>query len=358
MRFFSAHRQVANAEQQRLHASYLAQRMAPTIHALLLLAAVMYVFATVARSVVGLGAAPTTLLWRLTLVVPLMAIALAARRTRRPLPLSGLALGCVLLLEIGINLNAAGSAAGQPWVMPGLLLPVASSVIWTGRWDFFAAMTLCALGPLPALWIGGIDPAHASQFVVFMGMSIALACVLRSFMTRTLLEQLRLEQQLRERANTDGLTGLLLRNRFLELARDALRKGRHQQQSICMLYLDVDHFKLLNDNHGHAAGDAALAAVAMALRSQNREVDLIGRMGGEEFALLLPGISLQQASHRAEALRLAVRGIRRANGPLTISIGIAECARGSCAGVEMLLAQADHAMRQAKTRGRDRIVAA
>ena len=78
-----------------------------------------------------------------------------------------------------------------------------------------------------------------------------------------------------------------------------------------MLYLDADHFKPLNDDYGHAAGDAALVSLAIALRAQTRQDDLIGRIGGEEFAMLLPGLDLPQAAARAEYLRLAVHAINR-----------------------------------------------
>jgi diguanylate cyclase (GGDEF)-like protein len=176
-------------------------------------------------------------------------------------------------------------------------------------------------------------------------------------MARTLFEQFRLERQLREQANTDGLTGLLLRNRFLELARLVLRDAHRQQKPACGLFLDADHFKQLNDDHGHAAGDAALIALAAILRAQMRESDLIGRIGGEEFALLLPGLDMRQASSRAEQLRLAVHAVQRPDGPLTVSIGIAECLHVN-EDIEALLARADQAMRRAKIEGRDRAVSA
>lgn len=310
-------------DQRREYAHYRARQMGPMIHALMLVATLAYGLAVVASTFVR--ESPLPVLLRLAPLLPLLLVTTAARRVRQPALLSLLALSCVLLLEIGINLNSIGRIPGQPWVIPGLLLPVASSVIWLGRWDFIVAMALCGLGPMPMpMLLLGADGVKVFQYIVYMAVAISLSAVLRAYMAHTLYEQFRLERQLREQANTDGLTGLLLRNRFLELARLALSDLRLQQKPVCMLYLDADHFKQINDDYGHAAGDAVLISLATTLRGQTREDDLIGRIGGEEFAMLLPGLDLLQAATRAEYLRLAVHAITRPDRPLTVSIGIAE----------------------------------
>lgn len=353
---FAEHRHHASdADQRREYRHYLARQMGPMIHALMLMAALAYGVGVVASALIR--SSPLPVLLRLALLLPLLLVAMATRHVRRPRTLSLLALLCVLLLEIGINLNSFGHVPEQPLVMPGLLLPVASSVIWLGRWDFAAAMAMCALGPLPVLLLGNTDDVQIFQYFVYMTIAISLSAVLRAFMARTLFAQFRLEQQLREQAYTDGLTGLLLRNRFLELARLALGDIHRQQKPACMLFLDADHFKQLNDDYGHAAGDAALIALATAMRGQMRPNDLIGRIGGEEFAILLPGLDLELAGQRAEQLRVAVRAILRPDGPLTVSIGVAECDQAG-ENIGSLLARADQAMRQAKRGGRDRIVSA
>jgi diguanylate cyclase (GGDEF)-like protein len=349
---FESRRHADDADQRREYVRYLARQRGPMIHALMLVATLAYAVAAIASTFIRSSALPLPL--RLAPLLPLLLVAVTARRASEPRHLSLLALLCVLLLEGGINLNSIGSVHGSG-VMPGLLLPVASSVIWLARWDFLCAMALCALGPLPMLLIGDIDHTRVVQYLVYMCIAIMLSTVLRAFMARTLFAQFQLEQQLRERANTDDLTGLLLRNRFLELARRTLRELHQQQRPACLLYLDADHFKLLNDNHGHAAGDAALVALSRVLRGQARGTDLLARIGGEEFALLLPGLDLAQACRRAELLRQTVRQVERPDGPLTISVGVAACHLPH-ESIEALLARADQAMREAKREGRDRVI--
>ncbi|RAO74438.1 GGDEF domain-containing protein [Dyella jiangningensis] len=342
-----------DSRQRSDYTHYLAQRMAPAIQALTLLAVAAYLLAAGGRALVS--GSPVPVLLRLAPAVPLAVLALLTRREKRPVPLSLLALSCVLVLEMGVNLNGIGQAPGQRLVLPGLLLPVASSVIWIGRWDFIVAMIICALGPLPMLLIGATSGLPIFQYAVYMTIAMSVATVLRAFMTRTLFEQYRLEKQLRAQAHTDGLTGLLQRNRFLELARDALDDIYLRRMPAAVLYLDADHFKQLNDTFGHAAGDDVLVKLADRLRSQMRESDLIGRIGGEEFVVLLPGADLQHAQLRAEQLREAMRVVQRPDRPLTISIGIAPCNRPG-ESIDSLMSRADMAMRQAKLNGRNRVV--
>lgn len=349
-------RRADSPQRRQQYSRYLAKRMGPVIHIMMLVAVLAYV-AAVAASEFAAGSS-ISLTLRLAPVPPMLLIAVISWRVQRPVSLSLLMLLCVALLEFGINLNGLGRTAGLSWVMPGgLLVPVASSVIWPGRWDFIVAMALCALGPLPMLLFGPFDGLQVLQYAVYMSIALCLSTVLHTFMERTLLEQFRLEQQLREQAYTDDLTGLFLRNHFLERARRALIHSHRRKLPVCLLYLDVDHFKQLNDEHGHAVGDAALVALAGLLRAHMRGPDLIGRIGGEEFAMLLPGLELAEAWSVAERLRLAAHDVSRPDGPLTVSVGVAECTRTDN-GIESLLARADQAMRRAKRSGRDRVASA
>jgi diguanylate cyclase (GGDEF)-like protein len=356
MRLLFNHRQrIDDASSQRDYQKYLARRMGPMIHALMLVATVVYLVAVLATTWLQLPPLPWWL--RATPLLPLLLVALSMRRVHTPESLSALTLLFVVLLEFGINLNHGGYQHRPTLILPGLLLPVVSSVIWLRTRDFIAGMLVCTLGPLPMLLIGNSDRVQIIQYLVYMAIAVVLATVLRTFMTRTLYEQFRLERRLREQANTDGLTGLLLRNRFLQLARLALADVRHRNVPACVLYLDADHFKPLNDAFGHAAGDAALVSLADTMRMQTRPGDLIGRIGGEEFAMLLPGLTLAQATQRAEQLRLAVHTVCRPDGRMSVSIGVAERRTGDEA-IEAMLVRADRAMQQAKSAGRDRVISA
>lgn len=346
------------ASDQQQYQHYLARCMGPSIHALTVLAVCGAIVIAVTGTLAG---HPSSLpAWVQTLpLIAMLPVVIATRRLRHPAWLRLLGLLCVALLEVAMNLQGWNGRPDLPWVWPAaLLIPAASAMVWIGSWYFALGMLLCALGPLPMLLWNGTDGTHLLQYFVFMALTMALCIVLRTFLAGMLVEQFRLERQLRAKAATDDLSGLLLRNRFLESAADAIDEAHVRRRPTSLLYLDVDHFKVINDNYGHAAGDAALVALAAAMRMQSRQTDLIGRVGGEEFAMLLPGAGAAQAMERAERLRLAVHDIARPDGQLSVSIGVATCAPGAYQGVEMLLAQADQAMRNAKRQGRDRIISA
>jgi diguanylate cyclase (GGDEF)-like protein/PAS domain S-box-containing protein len=166
-------------------------------------------------------------------------------------------------------------------------------------------------------------------------------------------------RELLKAAERDPLTGLYNR-RFLDTAleREIKRAQRHGVP-LGILIADVDHFKRVNDMHGHAAGDDALKAVANYLMSNVRSEDVVCRYGGEEFVVLMPGASGHVARERAEALREGVRGIGRARhdwhlSSVSISVGVAIFPEHA-ADREGLLQAADAALYRAKSSGRDRV---
>jgi diguanylate cyclase (GGDEF)-like protein/hemerythrin-like metal-binding protein/PAS domain S-box-containing protein len=165
--------------------------------------------------------------------------------------------------------------------------------------------------------------------------------------------------ELEHQAHTDYLTELVNRRHFMELAEAELIRAHRYRKPISMLMFDVDHFKWVNDTHGHRAGDKVLQALAGIVRQTLREVDIVGRMGGEEFAAILPETNTEQAWNGAERLRLAVADSKipmEAGGSvnISISIGVATMAQGA-ADVETLLKLADEALYVAKNSGRNQV---
>ncbi|MDO9602024.1 MAG: diguanylate cyclase, partial [Rhodocyclaceae bacterium] len=166
------------------------------------------------------------------------------------------------------------------------------------------------------------------------------------------------EAALRELATTDGLTGVANRRQFLARAEEELARVQRFGQVAALLVLDLDHFKRINDTHGHAAGDAVLIAFARTVQDALRQVDCVGRMGGEEFAVLLTGCAVEDARMFAERLRQLVADLKvsfdQQDIGVTVSIGIASMQRAdvSPAGV---LERADAALYRAKVAGRNRV---
>lgn len=156
-------------------------------------------------------------------------------------------------------------------------------------------------------------------------------------------------------ATVDDLTGLLNRRAFLQETEKLQRLVARQQGTLCIAIIDVDRFKQVNDQHGHAAGDLVLKTVAKALRGSLRESDLVGRIGGEEFAVTLPFTNESNAFKRLEQLRLRVTEQSSDGIRVTISGGLCELGAGA---VSDSLKRADAALYRAKAAGRNRIVLA
>ncbi|SFV13960.1 GGDEF domain-containing protein, partial [Pseudoduganella namucuonensis] len=157
-----------------------------------------------------------------------------------------------------------------------------------------------------------------------------------------------------------GLTRIWNRGAMMELMEREIEKCLRTGEHFVLVLLDLDHFKRVNDTHGHLAGDAVLVEVARRLTSFVRPYDAVGRYGGEEFMALLPGLTLPAGANRIEALRLAVR-----TGPVdigeqrtlavTASFGAVMFSPGGPAGPAELLRRADEALYRAKHEGRDRV---
>lgn len=162
-------------------------------------------------------------------------------------------------------------------------------------------------------------------------------------------------------ANKDTLTELANRRFFLEQFETEMERSIRNNRHLSLLVLDVDHFKQINDRYGHEAGDWALVQVAQAAKRIIRKQDLIGRIGGEEFGVLLPETELADAGAVAEKLRRAIEQTSIQYGKetfsLTVSIGAAELT-GQRKEDRALFATADHRLYEAKRNGRNRVVSA
>ncbi|SMO86608.1 GGDEF domain-containing protein [Paracoccus laeviglucosivorans] len=157
-------------------------------------------------------------------------------------------------------------------------------------------------------------------------------------------------------ARTDGLTGLTNRKTFFDDAAAVIAGGKHSADTL--LFIDVDHFKSINDTYGHAVGDAVLRELASALRASIRERDLAARLGGEEFAVFLLDADREEALQVAERIRSGVRNVLRVVGimdrAITVSVGV--CVREPGQNLDEILLKADHNLYAAKNRGRDLVV--
>ncbi|HEY8522061.1 MAG TPA: GGDEF domain-containing protein [Gammaproteobacteria bacterium] len=157
-------------------------------------------------------------------------------------------------------------------------------------------------------------------------------------------------------AVTDALTGLGNRHWMQEMFERELERARWSGTDLCLMMIDVDRFKSFNDKYGHIAGDRVLAAVANALRHHLRPTDLIARFGGDEFAVLLPAMTLEQAKSTGERLLKEVVALSPASlpSPVTLSIGVTQ--RSDADALVDFVQRADEALYEAKAAGRARVV--
>jgi diguanylate cyclase (GGDEF)-like protein len=278
----------------------------------------------------------------------------------------GIGWGMVPLFLMGhdptLDARLAAVLCGVIAVTLGIYItaPVALRLQVVGTWVGLALSLLVGDGPDGSIVLG-LAVMHVLTLFFLPGITARVVDGIRLQQANAhLAEQLRVHlMAVEEEAATDPLTGVLNR-RALDrlLARETERCGA-QGAATAVLALDVDHFKGVNDTHGHAMGDAALRAFAERLRGQLRQSDHLARLGGEEFIVLLPGAPLPKALEIAERLRHAVEDAPLVEAPrvaVTVSIGVAACRPGETG--PGLLARADAAAYAAKRAGRNRVVAA
>ena len=221
---------------------------------------------------------------------------------------------------------------------------------------------LISLAFLTRAWIGAsggtltvFSPGPMQALIYFAAYFLLIANGL-GFL---LLSKQKDERQLRALATTDSLTGLVNRYGFMHAAERARSQATRTRKPLTLMMIDIDHFKGLNDRHGHATGDEALRVFAQVAERTLRKYDLMGRLGGEEFAVLMPGTAILEAIEAAEGLRLAVAaaavGVADGSYHMTVSIGVAQLLQAETVGEALV--RADRALYRAKRNGRDRVEA-
>jgi diguanylate cyclase (GGDEF)-like protein len=246
------------------------------------------------------------------------------------------------MVNFGILRRAAMMAAVATAATLAIALP---AIPLLGGTIDLSAWVLCAFCPLVVAFPGA---------AYILAQSDKLARAHRELVTAhaALAEA---HARLTEKARHDDMTGMLNRQSFIE----ALETMRRKSEAGALLILDADHFKKVNDGYGHHAGDQALGAICGALARAVRAGDLVGRIGGEEFAVFLGGASEAEAAEVAERIRSEVErvifnpGIGR-NLRLTVSIGGASCRPGMT--LSDLMREADLRLYEAKRRGRNRVI--
>ncbi|MCO7225094.1 diguanylate cyclase [Pleionea sp. CnH1-48] len=175
---------------------------------------------------------------------------------------------------------------------------------------------------------------------------------------RDLSEKKAIEQKLYRDATIDSLSQLSNRQHFMTLSEQELHKSRRYKTKSCVLMMDIDHFKRVNDQYGHQIGDEVIRDTGQIIQSSSRDADICGRIGGEEFAAFLPETSTEEAQNVAERIRKSMEehswshyGIQ---GNITLSIGLSEFRADDT--FEILIKRADDALYQAKSSGRNRTV--
>jgi len=279
----------------------------------------------------------------------------------------GIGVATALLMALG-SLPVAGlmrvaSIVINPLLILGGPIILAASVLAWWRGSRYAGFFLLGWAPLLALtvlssaqifgvaptwtWVGDSTLMAGAYEALVLSLGLAdRALALRR--DRDIAQAL---------ADTDGLTAVFNRRGLDRCVAEMVERAQRQRSPLTLLFLDLDRFKVLNDCRGHAAGDAALIAVARLMRSDMRVQDVLGRYGGEEFLAALPGCDPDTAIAIAERIRTDLRALRIQLGSLdevlTASVGVAELQRGDDA--QSLIARADSAMYAAKSAGGNRV---
>ncbi len=225
------------------------------------------------------------------------------------------------------------------------------------------ALLLMVERRLAPLWRLLVQGQSSSFLDANFGLAISIFMLIGNYGVRQLFKNLELQRfKLEKLANFDTLTGLDNRRSVLEKAKFEMSRALRTEHQFSFLMIDIDYFKKVNDTFGHAAGDQVLHQIAEIMVRELRNIDICGRIGGEEFLVVMPDTNLDKALIAAERLRMAVAScnfhLSDQVFPITISIGAVVPSLGKEASLDALLAEADRALYKAKNNGRNCVEAA
>ncbi len=291
---------------------------------------------------------------RITVALPLGDDVLALLRQATPLPKHA-----ALVLVHGGRVIAGGPHSARSRIVDGRVKFGGTEFAAAGTKLGVAQVSILAIEPVSA--IDAISQRYRRLVFLAAAFTLALAAALAARLARPLAQAVGDVARLTRQVQTDSLTNLANRRGLTERLDSELARAHENGTSVSFVIADIDDFKAVNDGHGHQTGDLILRAVAQALASTVRELDLAARYGGEEFAVVLPGSRLADARRSAERMRRAVSEIEvpSATGEsarVTMSFGVAEFP--TYAGAEALVAAADAALYQAKRGGKDQVATA
>ncbi|MBD3897530.1 GGDEF domain-containing protein [Halomonas sp. ML-15] len=374
------------ALESRYRCTMLAHDACQMQYAALLAAALFLLFGFADHAISGSG---SDLIWllamRATVIVTCIVLAIAVHRqphwAHRQLPIN---LACLvalsgLLLTIPLRPNGFSTQLTSTVVASmALYLLVPNRLPWTLLWNaylitgFTAAVLLWVPAPPGVMTanllligvvnlIGGITQLRLNRLQRQQYLSLQEERDTNLRLQAEIDERRQLERRLRHSASTDPLTGLFNRRRFFELADHELRRAQRHTTPLALFMIDIDHFKLLNDCHGHRIGDQALIAVAASCQAALRDTDIIGRYGGEEFVVALPDATLDTALSIAERLRQQISdlSLETDSTPLRLSVTVGvSLLHDNETTLDGALQRADQALYIGKARGRDQVVVA
>lgn len=319
-------------------------------HFLVVLAFALFLTATVAFNVGVATKYEVTFPWRLTaamFVISVVAVAFVQDLPRHSF-VRMMAYQAPYFVMQAIGAGLVMSSRRRRGIDTAFALLLAASALHFLAKPFLAAQ-LGGWGANPQAYLQSNYAMASQTFGTILAMAIALMMLV--ILVRDLVSHMA------EKSETDALSGLLNRRGFERLADGAARLAIDQGMPVSLVIADIDHFKSINDGYGHATGDRVISAFANFLRSALSDHHVAGRIGGEEFAIVLPGTNLIAARLFAEGVRGIAGGLSVEGLPQTLrftaSFGVAELARGE--SLADLMQRADQALYDAKKSGRDRV---